>query len=330
MNLVIGGTGFLGGEIVRQLLKLGRPVRAFCRRRGDLPSEAELFLGDIKDLPSLLDACDGVETVYHTASWPNISVHWQPFYETNILGTRNVIDACLQRGVRRLIYTSSASVSFHCRSQEGVDESEPYPTRWLAHYPHSKAIAEKAVLDISRTENSEKPRLLTCSIRPHLIIGSQDRHLLPRLFDRARRERLFRVGDGTNLVDIIFVENAAWGHIQAADALLDRSSPVNGNAYFLSQGDPVNCWRWIDEVLSMKGLPAVKRSISFNTAWYMGACMELWYKLGRLQGEPLMTRFLAAQLGRTHYLNISKARKDFDFEPILTMQQGMDLLAKKF
>ncbi|GHT45310.1 3-beta hydroxysteroid dehydrogenase [Planctomycetales bacterium] len=323
MNLVIGGTGFLGGEIVRQLLERGDKVRSLCRRKNDVPVGAELFLGDLTDKKAVLNACEGVETVYHTASWPNISVHWKPYYETNIVGTNNVIEACQKTGVRRLVYTSSASVVFNCKGHQlNVDETAPYPNEFLAHYPHSKAIAEQTIL------KSAGANLLTCSIRPHLIIGKRDRHLIPRLFQRAQSGRLFRVGDGTNLIDIIFVENAALGHIQAADALTSETSPVNRNAYFLSQGEPVNCWDWINEVLIMKKLPKVKRSISFSAAWYGGMMLEGWYKLFGLTGEPVMTRFLAAQFALSHYLNISKARRDFGYVPKLTMSEGMRQLAE--
>jgi nucleoside-diphosphate-sugar epimerase len=326
MNLIIGGTGFLGSEIVRQLLARGEKVRSLCRRQPEESSGIDIFLGDLMNRQSLFDACQGVETVYHTASLPSISVHWKLFYETNIRGTQNVIDACLKNGVRRLVYTSSASVTFDCTQQEGVDETAPYPDHWFAHYPHSKAIAEKMILDIAHQQKN----LLTCSIRPHLIIGHRDRHLFPRLLDRARRGRLFRVGDGSNLIDIIFVENAAFAHLQAAEALTDSASPVNANAYFVSQGQPVNCWNWINEILAMKGLPKVNRSISFHTAWCFGSFLECWYKLFRLQGEPLMTRFLAAQLAKTHYLNIGKAKKDFGYTPKLSFDDGMNLLAKTF
>jgi nucleoside-diphosphate-sugar epimerase len=128
------------------------------------------------------------------------------------------------------------------------------------------------------------------------------------------------------LIDIIFVENAALGHIQAAEALTGKESPVNGNAYFLSQGEPVNCWNWINEVLAMKGLPMVKRSISLSAAWTLGTMLEGWYKCCRFQGEPVMTRFLAAQLAQTHYLNIAKARRDFGYTPSLSMTEGMKRL----
>ena len=317
MNLVIGGTGFLGREIICQLLERGQKVRTLCRRNEDLPSGAEVVLGDLADQQSLNNACQGIETVYHTASIPSISLNWEPFFDTNIIGTLNVLDACKAMGVRKLIYTSSASVAFNCKPQPGVDETAPYPDRWFAYYPQSKAIAETMVL------RSASDSLLTCSIRPHLIIGQRDRHLIPRLLQRAKSGRLFRVGNGKNLIDIIFIENAALGHIQAAEALTSKESPVNGNAYFLSQGEPVNCWEWIDEVLTMKGLPKVKRSISFSAAWALGLALEGWYKCFRLQGEPVMTRFLAAQLAVTHYLNISKAQRDFGYAPVVSMAEGM-------
>jgi len=323
MNLVIGGTGFLGREIVWQLLERGQTVRMLCRRSGETPDGAEVVFGDLADPVSLHKACQGVETVYHTAAIPSISLHWKPFYDTNVLGTQNVLDACQKTGVRKLIYTSSASVAFDCKPQHGVDETAPYPDRWFAHYPHSKALAEKLILD------SASDSLLTCSLRPHLIIGKRDRHLIPRLLQRAKGGHLFRVGDGTNLIDIIFIENAALGHIQAAEALTGKESPVNGNSYFLSQGEPVNCWEWIDEVLTMKGLPKVKRSISFSAAWALGWTLESVYKCCRLPGEPVMTRFLAAQLAVTHYLNIAKARRDFGYAPIISMAEGMRQLAEE-
>ena len=320
MNLVIGGTGFLGREIICQLLERGQKVRTLCRRSGDVPKGAEVVLGDLADPASLQKACQGVETVYHTASVPGISMHWKPFYETNVIGTQNVLDACKVTGVRRLIYTSSASVTFDCKPQHGADETTPYPDRWFAHYPHSKAIAEKIMLDAASDS------LLTCALRPHLVMGKRDRHLVPRLLQRAKNGRLFRVGDGTNLIDIIFVENAAIGHIQAAEALTDKNSPVNGSAYFLSQGEPVNCWDWINEILAMNGLPKVKKSIPFSVAWTFGLALEGVYKYCRLQGEPVMTRFLAAQLAHTHYLNITKAKRDFGYEPVVSMAEGMKRL----
>jgi len=163
---------------------------------------------------------------------------------------------------------------------------------------------------------------LTCSLRPHLIWGPRDQHLIPRLLERARRGQLVQVGAGDNLVDQIYVENAAAAHVLAADALA-RHGRNAGKAYFISQGNPVNCWQWINEILSMAGLGSVKRKISFRSAWIMGAVYETVYRCLRLTGEPPMTRFLAAHLAQSHYYNISSARRDFGYEPEITMEEGM-------
>ncbi|GAG33726.1 unnamed protein product, partial [marine sediment metagenome] len=204
-----------------------------------------------------------------------------------------------------------------------VDESAPYPSRWLCHYPHSKALAEQHVLG-----SNGRSELLTCSLRPHLIWGPRDRHLIPRLLDRARRGRLRRVGDGMNLVDMVYVENAAAAHLAAADALKE-GSPVAGRAYFISQGEPVNCWDWINEILSLAGIPPVEKSMSLPTAWRMGFVLETLWKLLRLKSEPPMTRFLAAQLATSHYFDISRARADFGYKPAISTAEGMRRLGEE-
>jgi nucleoside-diphosphate-sugar epimerase len=224
------------------------------------------------------------------------------------------------------VYTSSPSATFAGVDQRGVDESAPLAFEWLeqhdAHYSASKAAAEMHVLA------SNAPALRTCALRPHLIWGPRDAHLIPRLIDRARRGRLRRVGDGTNLVDICYVENAAAAHVAAADALARPNSPVAGRAYYISQGEPVNCWQWIDEVLALAGLPPVKKSISFQAAWRLGHACEAAYRLFRLRGEPPMTRFLAAQLAKSHWFDVTAARRDLGYEPRVSTAEGMRRLAE--
>ena len=235
----------------------------------------------------------------------------------NTQGTSNVLAACRKSGVGRLVYTSSPSVTFAGRDQCGVDESAPYSARWLCHYPLTKALAEQRVL----AANGRKG-LLTCALRPHLIWGPRDQHLIPRLIERARRGQLRQVGDGTNRIDAVYVENAAEAHLQAADALRP-GSPVAGRAYFITNGEPVNCWQWINEVLALAGLPPVKRRISRQAAYAAGAVLEgLWALLGRTD-DPRMTRFLAAQLATSHYFDISAARRDLGYEPQVSMAEGM-------
>jgi nucleoside-diphosphate-sugar epimerase len=322
--LVTGGGGFLGRAIVEQLLARGDEVRSFGR--GEYPEltalGVEVVRGDICDAKAVSAACAGMDYVFHVAAVAGIGGPWAKFYEANVIGTQNVIAACQSQGVPRLVYTSSPSVTFAGRDQCGVTEAEAAPDlAWLArnncHYSRSKAIAEAAVLAANNKQ------LATCALRPHLIWGPRDQHLIPRLIARARSNRLRRVGDGTNQVDIIYVENAATAHLQVADALADANSPVGGKAYFLSQGESVNCWQWIDEVLALAGLPPVRKSISFRAAHAVGRACEAVYAAVRTEREPPMSRFLAWQLASSHWFDISAARRDFGYEPRISAVEGM-------
>jgi nucleoside-diphosphate-sugar epimerase len=317
--LVTGGGGFLGRSLVEHLVRRGDQVRALCR--GGYPEVtalgAEIVRADLRDRPAVAAACRGMDVVFHAAGVAGLGVRWHDYHAVNTLGTSHVIEGCRAAGVGRLVLTSSPSVTFDGSDQRGVDESAPYPKRWLCPYQHTKALAEQDVL-----RANDPGRLLTCALRPHLIWGERDRHLIPRLLDRARRGRLRRVGDGTNLIDTIYVDNAAAAHLQAADALLP-GAPLAGRAYFLSQGEPVNCWQWIDQILALAGLPPVRRSISLAAAWRIGRAMELLYGSLRLAGEPPMTRFLAAQLATSHYYDISRARRDFGYQPQVSTAEGM-------
>lgn len=324
--LVTGGGGFLGLYVVEQLAARGDRVRTLSR--GRYPSltalGVETIEGDLRNAATVFAACEGMDAVIHTAAVAGIWGAWDVYYGVNTVGTQHVVDACRKQGVRRLVYCSSPSVTFDGGDQEGVDETAPYPKRWLCHYPHTKALAEQYVL-----ASHGQDGLLTCALRPHLIWGPRDQHLIPRLLDRARRGRLVRVGDGKNLIDMIYVENAAAAHLQALDAL-QPGSPVGGRAYFLSQGAPVNCWDWINEVLALAGLPPVRRSLSFRTAWRLGAAMEGAYAALRIQREPRMTRFLAAQLAKHHYFDITRARQDFGYQPLVSTEEGMQRLRESW
>lgn len=323
LALVTGAGGFLGRYVAEQLLDRGDRVRSFSRQRhGALDALGiDTLQGDLRDADAVARACEGVDVVFHTAGVAGIWGSWKHFHGINTIGTQNVVAACRQHGVPRLVYTSSPSVTFDGSDQRGIDESAPYPTKWLCHYPHSKALAEQQVLAAN-----DEGRLMTCSLRPHLIWGPRDQHLIPRLLARARSGKLLRVGDGSNHVDMVYVENAAVAHLQAADALR-AGSPVCGRAYFISQGDPVNCWDWINEILELAEVEPVRKAISLKSAWRIGVVLETSYGLFRLRSEPPMTRFLAAQLATSHYFDITRARHDFGYEPLISTAEGMRRLA---
>ena len=317
--LVTGGVGFLGLYLTEQLVARGNRVRVMSRRSH--PRLAELGVewqqGDVRDPNSANRACDGIETVFHAAAIPGIWGPWKQFYETNTLGTLNMLAASTKQGVAKLIYTSSPSVIYDGTDHLNADESHPYPQSYLCHYPHTKALAEKAVLAANG-----KQRLSTVALRPHLIWGPRDTQLIPRLIQRARSGRLRRVGDGTNLISMTYVENAAAAHLQAADAL-SPGSPVAGRAYFINEQAPVNLWVWVDELLLRAGLCHLNKRIPARAAYAIGATCEAIYGLLRLRKEPPMTRFLAQQLSGSHYYDVSRAQRDFGFHPIVTVDEGM-------
>ncbi len=335
--LVTGGGGFLGKHIVAALLKRGEAVRVFGRHHYPEVEKlgAECFIGDIRDKDALLAACDGIKTVFHVAAMAGIWGERRIYHEINIKGTANVIQCCLERKIEYLVYTSSPSAVIGEHDIEGASEAElPYVKRSLATYPTTKAIAEKMVLDangwemVIEDEGSTESRvcqLKTTALRPHLIWGPGDPHLIPRIIESAKAGKLIQVGNGANRVDLTFVENAAQAHLAAADAIATTGQPA-GKAYFIGDEAPVVLWDWINELLQRLQVPTVKRKISYQSARRIGAVLEILYRLLRISGEPRMTRFLAVQLSKSHYFSHKRAEKDFGYEPAVGNEEGLQRL----
>jgi nucleoside-diphosphate-sugar epimerase len=320
--LVTGGGGFLGLYIVEQLVARGDRVRVLCRGKYPRLDElgVECIVGDIQGSAVVANACAGVDTVFHVAAVSGIWGPWEHYHGINTIGTENVIAACRTHTVSRLIYTSSPSVIYDGRDHQNANETLPYPEHYLCHYPQSKALAERAVLAANGTNG-----LATVALRPHLIWGPRDNHLIPRLIARARAGKLRRIGTGDNLISMSYVENAAHAHLLAADGL-SPGSPAAGEAYFINEPEPVNLWSWINRLVALAGLPPVTKSISPRAAYAAGALLEKAYTFLRLAGEPPMTRFLAQQLSGTHSYDIRKATRDFGYGPLVSVDEGLQRL----
>ena len=316
--LVTGGGGFLGRYVVEQSLARGDEVTAFARSAyPELEAMGvRLVRGDLADAASIEAACAGIDVVYHVASMTGYWGSWDAFYQANVVGTRNVIAACWANAVPRLVYTSTPSVVFGDQPHEGADESLPYPEHYENNYSRSKAIAERAVMGAN-----EQDGLLTVSLRPHLIIGPRDRHLLPRIIARIGTGRVPQIGDGTNMVDLTYVEDAARAHLLAADAL-SPGSPAAGSVYFVTQGEPVNAWRWIDQLMRALGRRTVRYQVPLGAARAACGLLEFAYGALPLLGEPPATRFLANELAMSHYYDISRARHDLNYVPQFTMEEA--------
>lgn len=317
--LVTGGGGFLGSAIVDRLSRRGDRIVSFAR--GFYPELTDKVVdqiqGDICNRDQVLKACKDKELVFHVAAKAGVWGSYSDYYRTNVIGTENIIDACRTHRVPYLVYTSSPSVIFNGKDIEGVDESAPYSDRFQSHYQRTKAIAEQAAVAAS------DPELKTIVLRPHLIWGPGDNHLVPRIIARAKT--LFIVGDGNNLVDTTYIDNAADAHLLAADRLAERPE-LSGKIYFISQGEPVRLWDMINDILQAGGLDPVTRSMPRKVAWFIGGCLESLYRILQITREPKMTRFVADELSTAHWFDISAARKDLGYAPGVTMKEGLDRL----
>ncbi|TAK02796.1 NAD-dependent epimerase/dehydratase family protein [bacterium] len=320
--LVTGGGGFLGRCIVEKLIARRDSVRVLGRNRYPELERlgVETVQADLRDPSAVTRACEKIDVLFHVAALPAIWGKWQDFYSINVEGTKNVLAGCRAQGVSKLVYTSTPSVIFDQSDLRNIDESYPYPKSYNCYYPQTKAMAERLVIAANGRDG-----LLTTALRPHLVWGPQDNHLIPRVLQRAKAGQLFIVGDGLNKVDITYVENAADAHLQAADHLR-AGSPVAGQVYFISQGEPVLLWDFLNQLLERLGIPKVTKAISYRTARSVGAVLEMVYGLFSISDEPRMTRFLAAQLAKSHYFDISKAKRDFGYEPRISTYEGLNRL----
>ncbi|MFQ5484787.1 MAG: NAD-dependent epimerase/dehydratase family protein [Desulfobacterales bacterium] len=319
--LVTGGGGFLGSAIVHRLVQQNNDVRSLCRgfysRLGHLG--VDQIQGNIGDAGIVSKACRGCEIVCHTAAKPPPWGRYSDYYKTNVTGTQNVINGCLRHNVSRLVYTGSPSVIFNGTDLEGVNESVPYPVKYHSFYPKTKAMAEKLVV---RTAGEH---LRTVVLRPHQIWGPGDPHFTPRLIARAKRLR--QIGNGKNLVDTTYIENAVDAHLLAADKLKENLT-LSGNIYFISQGAPIPAWQMINAILKAAELEPIKGRMHHRTARLIGTALEFIYKIFHLPGEPPMTRFIVDALATAHWFDISAARKDLGYVPRISIEEGLLFLKK--
>jgi 2-alkyl-3-oxoalkanoate reductase len=315
--LVTGGGGFLGQAIVRQLAATGVQVVLVDRKLNrDLDIPGIRFQGDIRDKDFLMEACRGCDTVFHAAAKKGVWGSKEEFHSINVDGTRNVIEICLANQVRNLVYTSTAKVVFTGNDVCGVNEKTPCATTFLSHYVHAKMLAEKLVLEA----NSEQ--LKTTVLRPGLLWGPGDTDLLPWLIKKNAQGQLKVIGDGRNLVDICHVENAAAAHL-AAVASLESSGKAAGEVYFITQGEPVNFWSWVNRFMRHLELPRAEKNVSFEKAYRTGLLLEGAHWLFSVPEEPQMTRYLAQSLAKSQWYSITKAERDLGYHPTVSTAEGL-------
>jgi nucleoside-diphosphate-sugar epimerase len=321
--LVTGGGGFLGKTICKQLKARGHQVLAFNRQKYPALDAMgiEQFAGDLRNLDMVAAAAEGCEAIVHTAAKAGAWGSLADYYESNVRGTDHVLAACELHRIDKLVYTSSPSVIHGGEDLNGVNESAPYAKRYLAPYPQTKALAEQRVL------KANSPQLATVVLRPHLIWGVGDPHLLPRILDRARKGRLRHIGEVSKKIDTVHVDNAAEAHVLALEKLKIGSS-IAGKVYFITNGEPVMQDAIINSLLKAGGFPPETRRMPLGPAQFLATVMETTYRLFGIKREPPLTRFIVEQLSTAHWFNIAAARRDLGYAPRVTMHEGLVRLSE--
>jgi 2-alkyl-3-oxoalkanoate reductase len=350
--LVTGGTGFLGSHLVARLQEQGRSITVVSRQpRPELVAQGiRVVVGALHDANVCAEAVGGVSTVFHVAARVGVWGKGADFHRDNVVATETLLAAAQAAEVKRFVHTSTPSVVYNGQNLAGADESLPLTTDCPSPYPLTKAQAEAKVIAANRDG------FATTALRPHLIWGIGDPHLVPRILARARAGRLRIVGDGQNRVDMVHITNATQAHLDAEQALTQsfchltddkRSAPTPakchhngdtisgaaegqgpagrgpaGRAYFITNDEPVNLWAWINDLLTGLGEPPITKRISLKAASRVGDICETLWSVLPLKGEPPMTRFIAAELAKDHWFDLNAAKRDLGYQPTVTMAAG--------
>jgi nucleoside-diphosphate-sugar epimerase len=319
--LVTGGGGFIGLALVRRLVESGFEVSSFSRNI--YPEHSKLgvtsFRGDLSNPAEIEKACEGIDAVFHVAAKVVIWGKYSDFYKTNVLGTKNVINACKKQGVRKLIFTSSASVVFDGSNLRDVNESINYPKKPVSHYTATKALAEQLVLQV----NSDK--LKTISLRPHLVWGPGDTHLIPGILKRAKAGKLRKPGRKKFWIDTTYIDNFIDAQLLALNAL-DKNPDCSGKAFFITNGHPVLIWDFINFVLATAGIRPVQKTIPKNLALFIAWILEKFHQLFHPKSEPYITCFAIHELTTHHWFDISAAKNMMGYSPKINLPEGLKRL----
>lgn len=322
--VVTGGGGFVGKALCSALRSAGHEVLSLSRK--PYPELEAIGVRVVQvDIGAPVESwahhLNGYDGVFHTAAKVDMWGRYGDFFRTNVEGTRNIVAASKASGIKALVFTSSPSVVHTGKDLLGVDERQSYPEHFHAFYPQTKAQAEGEVLAAD-----DRNGLRTVALRPHLIWGPHDTNLIPTIVERARRGKLTRIGAGDNQVDLTFIEDCVQAHLAAMQTLETDPDRAAGKAYFISQGEPVFMWQWIDRVLAAHGLSPVSRSIPLSVAMPLAVVMETAARLLLAVGveiKPLLTRFLVSEMATSHYFNIEAARRDLGYNPRFSIEEAM-------
>lgn len=315
---VTGGSGFIGGHLVRRLVRDGWSVHALARsdRSAAAVSEAgaEPVRGDLDDPASLVEGMEGSDTAFHAAAFVEEWGSRRDFVRGNVDGTSHVLEAARRAGVRRVVHVGTEAAILAGAPLVDVDETAPLRPDSKADYPRTKAMAEQLVRDAAGDG------LETVVVRPRLVWGPGDTTVLPGLAEAVRRGRFAWIGGGGHLTSTTHVDNVIEGLVLGAER--GRS----GEAYFVTDGEPVVFREFVTALLATQGLEPGDRNMPPALARGLAAASERAWRLLPLPGAPPVTRVAVWLSALETTIDISKARTELGYEPVITREEGLEQL----
>ncbi|MGB7340043.1 MAG: NAD-dependent epimerase/dehydratase family protein [Phototrophicaceae bacterium] len=318
--LVTGGFGMLGRAITEQLLLHGHQVRVL-----DLENlatvDVEIIIGNVTDFDTVLKACEGVDAVIHTASLVSQELGQpQILYDVNVSGTENIIRACQQQSVKKLVYTSSIDVVFDGTPISNGDETLPYPAKHLDYYGTTKMLAEKAVINANGVDG-----LATASIRSAGIYGPYDKHRFPAVISQTLTGQFTKIGDGTAKFTHVYVENLAHAHVLLVEAL-ELNAVSAGEIYFITDYAASNFFDFFLPYLDALDIEYRIQTIPLVLAQTIANVLEFRHKIWQTDktGFIQLSRYTVASVATDFWFNHNKATQDFGYEPLVSEQEAFE------
>jgi nucleoside-diphosphate-sugar epimerase len=320
--IITGATGFLGRNLAEAFHGEGMQVTATGRSQAvgkELREKGiEFKEADMLDPDQLNNAFLPADCVIHSAAKSGPWGTYKDYFEPNVYGTRNVIQACKKHDIKKIIFISSPSLYFTGKDRYNISENEPLPERQTTNYSKTKLISEN---ELAALQNEG---FKTIIFRPRALYGPYDSTFFPRIRKLSEKKNMPLINGGKALVDITCVDN----FIQATRNSLTAPDDAWNEVYNISNGDPINVREWFSQILNIFDRPFNPKDVPESMAMILASTMEIISYLPFVRKEPPMTRFGVGYLAKSMTMSIEKARQKLDYTPQVSNQEGFERYAK--